>query len=46
MAELKFMWVKQQTNKPSPNFTIFIGGMFAIPRKMGGKHDIVLPTLY
>ena len=25
--------------------SIFIGGMVTIPRKMGGKNDIVLPTL-
>jgi len=37
------MWVKQCHNEPSV-ITIFIGGMFTIPRKMGGKNGIVLLT--
>ena len=34
------MWVKE-FHKPSPVITIFVGGMFAIPRKMGGKNGMV-----
>ena len=37
--------VKQCHVHHPPVITIFIAGMFTIPRKMGGQHDMVLPTL-
>ena len=45
VSEIGIMWVKQCHLHHPPVITIFIGGMFTIPRKMGGKHDIVLSTL-